>query len=75
MEKDIDVHARPFHVKDGIKTTEFYLALGVVALAVAAVGIHLRSGGFDVTSAVAIGAAALTSIGYSRARSLAKSGH
>ncbi len=75
MERESHNHARPYHVKDGHKTSEFYLALGVVAIAATVVGIHLRFGGLDVVSAVAIGAAAITSIGYAHARSHAKSGH
>jgi hypothetical protein len=68
------VQSRPYHVKAGIKSTEFWLALLVVALASVIVGFQLRYGGINLPSSVAVAAAALASIGYSRCRSQAKSG-
>jgi hypothetical protein len=74
--KEIHVQAqpRPFHVKAGFKCTEFYLAIFVIALATLIVGVQVREKGINVSSSVAVASAALTSIGYSRCRSLAKSG-
>jgi uncharacterized protein (UPF0333 family) len=72
--KELQVRARPYHVKEGFKTTEFWVSLLVIALATVIVGVQVRESGINVSSAVAISAAALTAIGYSRSRSHAKSG-
>lgn len=66
---------RPYHVKDGCKTTEFWIALLVVAVATVIVGVQVREHGINNSSAVAVASAALTSFGYARARALVKSGH
>ena len=76
MEREVQVHAqpRPFHVKPGFKSTEFVIAILVIALATLIVGVQVRENGINTASSVAVAAAALTSIGYSRCRSQAKSG-
>ena len=63
---------RPFHVKAGLKSTEFWLAAIVVIFAM----LTADSGhkGFEVNEAVALAAAALTSIGYGRSRADVKAG-
>jgi hypothetical protein len=63
-ESHVNVSPRPFHVKAGFKSTEFFLALLVIALATLIVGVQIRKGEVNVTSSVAIASAALTSIGY-----------
>jgi hypothetical protein len=73
-EPHVNVSPRPFHVKAGFKSTEFLLALLVIALATLIVGVQVQRCEVNVTSSVAIASAALTSIGYSRSRSQAKSG-
>lgn len=61
-------------VKEGFKSTEFVLALIVLALAAAIVGVELRENAINVASSVAIASAAFTSIGYSRSRAQVKTG-
>jgi len=66
--------ARPFHVKEGFKTTEFWLSLIVVAVACTVVSLQTRGSGFDQNGVIALASAALTSLGYSRSRAAVKSG-
>ena len=66
--------SRPYHVKEGFKTTEFWLAIVVIAVATLVVGVQVRENGLNTSSMVAVASAALTSIGYSRSRTLAKTG-
>ncbi|HZU97007.1 MAG TPA: hypothetical protein VFF73_09960 [Planctomycetota bacterium] len=73
MEREPHV-SKPYHVKEGFKTTEFWLAIVVVAVSTVVIGVQLRENGPNATSWVAVASAALTSIGYSRSRSLAKTG-
>jgi hypothetical protein len=67
-------HPRLYHVKDGWKATEFWLALIVVLVACAIVSEQARVGCLDRNGAIALAAAAITSFGYSRARASVKSG-
>jgi hypothetical protein len=69
-----NLNVRPYHVKPGIKTTEFWLAVVVIAVATAIAGAQALEHRADAASWVAALSAAITSIGYSRSRSLAKSG-
>jgi hypothetical protein len=73
-EKEV-LHVRPFHVKDGYKTTEFWIASVVVAVACAIVSLQAHGGGIDRNGMIALASAAITSFGYSRARAAVKSGH
>jgi hypothetical protein len=66
--------SRPYHVKEGFKTTEFWLAVLVIAVSTLVVGVQVRESGINTSSMVALASAALTSIGYSRSRSQAKTG-
>ena len=73
-EHEVRVHPRPYHVKPGLKSTEFYVALLVVIVASTIVALQTRGNGLDMNGAVALATAALTSIGYSRSRSSVKAG-
>jgi len=72
--KEPHVHSRPYHVKEGFKTTEFWLAVLVIAIAALVVGVQLRENELTGSSWLAVASAALTSVGYSRSRSFAKTG-
>lgn len=65
---------RPFHIKAGLKTTEFWISLFVVLACSTLVAIEARTKGLDVNGAIAVASAALTSFGYSRSRALVKAG-
>lgn len=65
-ENEIRLQPRPFHVKAGLKTTEFWISTLVIVVASAIVAIQTRSNALDSSGAVAIASAALTAFGYSR---------
>lgn len=73
-ESEIRVQARPFHVKAGYKTTEFWVSLLVVIVSCLIVSEQTRTSGIDRNGAIALASAALTSFGYSRARAAVKTG-
>jgi hypothetical protein len=72
--KEIHVQPRPYHLKPGIKTTEFWISLLVVVIASVIVSLQAHAKALDTSGAVAIASAALTAFGYSRSRALVKSG-
>jgi hypothetical protein len=73
-EVNVSANPRPYHLKPGFKTSEFWIALVVMALTTLIVGVQVRDRGINLPSSVAIASAAFTSFGYSRCRAQAKSG-
>jgi hypothetical protein len=65
---------RSYHVKSGIKTTEFWITALVVGTASMLVIFQASHCGFDSSGAVAIGSAAASAIGYARSRAAVKAG-
>jgi hypothetical protein len=68
-------HVRTFHVKPGIKSTEFWLAVAVVVIATTVGGIEVYRGQLDGPGAATFVAAAAATFGYSHSRARVKAGH
>lgn len=62
-------------VKAGIKTTEFWVTVAVLAFAGATVALGYCCGETRATGAVAVAAAAITAVGYAHGRSRVKAAH
>jgi hypothetical protein len=68
-------HTRTFHVKPGIKSTEFWLAAAVVVVAASVGGVEVYRGQLDVPGATTFVAAAAATVAYSISRARVKAAH
>ena len=65
-------HARTFHVKPGIKSTELWLTVLIVVLAATVGGIEVYRGQLDGPGAVTFVSAAAATFAYSISRARVK---